>query len=399
MRLRKINFILLALMISFTGYSQNIYDTLSFIRQDKNILHFSVDNQQIKNFKEKLQNINLPGSKKINILHIGDSHLQAAFLTEQIKQTLFQHYLPQDTFAEPGFIFPFTMAKTNNPYYYKIEFTGQWDVSKNTDDTKKYTLGLSGITVASKDSSASFSIKMQNQEYDFPKKYYFNKIKILHATHPGITIKINELYAETKNNFSTIQLKEPTDSIIVEFFNPDTTHVFELYGLVLEHDQSEISYHTIGVNGATAQSYLKCELFPAQLEEINPDLVIITLGTNETFNENYSSLENELILKDFINQIKATVPNSSIILAVPGDHIKNNISNTNIMSYRESLLQIRNELHTGLWDFYSVMGGKNAVVLWHNYNFTANDKVHFKRAGYQLQGDLFVKAFLEFFDH
>ncbi|HSH52377.1 MAG TPA: GDSL-type esterase/lipase family protein, partial [Bacteroidales bacterium] len=174
---------------------------------------------------------------------------------------------------------------------------------------------------------------------------------------------------------------------------------FELYGLILEHNQSKIGYHTIGVNGATAQSYLKCELLPSQVEKINPDLTIISLGTNETFSENFSSLENELILKDFINQIRVSAPNSSIILVVPGDHIKNNISNKNIMVYRESLLQIKDELHTGLWDFYSIMGGKNAVLKWYNYDFTANDKIHFNRAGYQLQGELFVNAFINFFDH
>jgi hypothetical protein len=123
------------------------------------------------------------------------------------------------------------------------------------------------------------------------------------------------------------------------------------------------------------------------------------LGTNETFNENFSSLENELILKDFINQIRVSAPNSPIILTVPGDHMKNGVSNKNIMMYRKSLFQIMEDLHTGLWDFYSIMGGKNAVLEWYNYDFTANDKIHFKRAGYQLQGELFVNAFLDFFDH
>ncbi|MDY6800494.1 MAG: GDSL-type esterase/lipase family protein [Bacteroidota bacterium] len=397
--MKKIKYILLALLLAFSGYSQNIYDTLKFIRQDKNIVHFSGDNQQIEKFKEKLQNINLQGSKKINILHIGDSHLQAAFLTEKIRQNLFQHYLPKDTIAEPGFIFPYTLANTNNPYYYKVDYTGNWEMNKNTNDTLSYKLGLSGITVATHDSTASFSVKMLNNTYDFPVKYYFNKVKILHSIKPGITLKINGFYTQMKDNYSTFHLAKATDSIHIEIFNPDTAHAFELYGLILEHDQNKIGYHTIGVNGATAQSYLKCELLPSQVEEINPDLTIISLGTNETFNENFSSLENKLILKDFINQIRVSAPNSSIILAVPGDHIKNDISNKNIMMYRETLFQIKDELHTGLWDFYSIMGGKNAVLKWHNYDFTANDKIHFKRAGYQLQGELFVNAFIKFFDH
>jgi lysophospholipase L1-like esterase len=398
-KLKATKFILFILLLSFSGYSQNVYDTLKIIRKDKNIIHFPGDNQQIEKFKEKLQNINLPGSKKINILHIGNSHVQAAFLTEKIRQALIQHYFPKDTITEPGFIFPYTLANTNNPYYYNINYTGNWKSVKNTEDTKNYTLGLSGITVVTHDSTASFSVKMLNNTYDFPVKYYFNKVKIWHSVKPGITLKVNGFYTQMKDNNSTIHLTKATDSIHIEVFNPDTTHAFELYGLILEHDQSKIGYHAIGVNGATAQSYLKCELLPSQMEEINPDLTIISLGTNETFNENFSSLENELILKDFINQIRVSAPNSPIILTVPGDHMKNGVSNKNIMMYRKSLFQIMEDLHTGLWDFYSIMGGKNAVLEWYNYDFTANDKIHFKRAGYQLQGELFVNAFLDFFDH
>lgn len=398
MRLKKIKLLVLIYLFSLPALGQSINDTLPFIRYDENILQFASNNNQIEKLKEKLQNINLPGSTKINILHIGDSHLQAAFLTEEIRQSLFQHYFMDDSFTEPGFIFPYTLANTNNPYYYTIDYSGHWDINKNTEDSLSYKLGLSGITTATRDSSATFSIKMQNKKYDFPIKYYFNKVKIFHSEIPGITVKVNGFYTQTNPNYSFIHLQESCDSIFVEITNPDTTKALELYGLMLQHDKNKLGYHTVGVNGATAQSYLKCELFPTHLKQINPDLVIISLGTNETFNKNFMSLENELILKDLITQIKATAPNTTFILTVPGDHIKNNITNPNITLYRESLLNIKNELNTGLWDFYSVMGGENAILLWHDYDFTAHDNIHFKRSGYRLQGQLFVKAFLQFFD-
>jgi len=398
MNLIKLTIFILTFLLSIQVSGQNIYDTLPFICHDQNILHFAINDEPTKNLKERFQNINLPGSKKINILHIGDSHLQAAFLTEEIRQNLFQHYFPEDTMTEPGFIFPYTLANTNNPYYYKVGYTGNWEKNKNTNDTLSFKLGLSGITVATDDTAASFWIKMQNSKYDFPAKYYFNKIKIYHSVNVGTTVKVNGLYAHTDKNYSSLDLQNPCDSIFVELTNPDTTQALELYGLMLGNDKNKLGYHTIGVNGATAQSYLKCELLSPHLKEINPDLVILSLGTNETFNENFSSLENELILKDLIYQIRITVPKSVIILTIPGDHMKNEVTNPNINIYRESLLQLKKELNIGIWDFYSIMGGENAILLWNNSNFTANDKIHLNRSGYQLQGQLFVKAFLHFFD-
>src|SRR6056297_494735 len=156
MNLIKLTIFILTFLLSIQVSGQNIYDTLPFICHDQNILHFAINDEPTKNLKERFQNINLPGSKKINILHIGDSHLQAAFLTEEIRQNLFQHYFPEDTMTEPGFIFPYTLANTNNPYYYKVGYTGNWEMNKNTNDTLSFKLGLSGITVATDDTAASF---------------------------------------------------------------------------------------------------------------------------------------------------------------------------------------------------------------------------------------------------
>jgi lysophospholipase L1-like esterase len=396
-RLTRIN-LLFGIFISIQTLGQTSPDTLPFIQQDKNRLTYAPDNQLSQKLKKKLQNINLPGAQKINILHLGDSHLQAAFLSEEIRQALFLHYFPEDTLTEPGFIFPYTLANTNNPFYYQVDFTGQWDTNKNTDDSLKYKLGISGITVATNDTAASFSVKMQNKNYPFPVKYYFNRIKIFHSARPGISVKINGFYTQTEQNYSHIHFPEPCDSVNIEFTNPDTDKALEVYGLKLEYHRNKLAYHTIGVNGATAQSYLKCELLPSQLIDLNPDLVILSLGTNETYNKNFSALENKLILKDLIHQIKAIVPEVSVVLVSPGDHMKHESSNPNLKLYRQTLIQIKDELNTGFWDFYSVMGGDGAMLKWHQNNLTASDKIHFKRAGYQLQGQLFVKAFLEFFD-
>jgi lysophospholipase L1-like esterase len=387
--------IVLFISFTFTVKSQSICDSLPFINCNQN----SVSVQNVENIDlliQKFRNLKSGENNQIKIVHIGDSHLQAGFLTEKIKQNLFEFYSDTDKITAPGFIFPYTIAQTNNPFYYKVNYTGNWEWCKNVDSEKICKLGLSGITVRTNDSTVSFSIKMLNEKYDFPQKYFFNKIKLFHNMDSTIKIEINNEIVATEDEFSYIQFDDLRDSISIKINISDTSKFFELYGIVLEDDESKINYHTIGVNGATAQSYLKCDYFSQHLESINPDLVIISLGTNEAYDSDFSSLEHKYILKDLILQIKNSIPNASIILITPNDHLKKGMNNDkNILSVRNNILEICDEFRLNSWDFYSIMGGKQSIKQWYERDLTGEDKLHFRKLGYEIQGELFSKALIQ----
>lgn len=389
--------ILLIITLNMDAFSQSINDTLPFVNYSANKIitnNFDAAGNLIKKFEE----INTPNNTPINIVHIGDSHLQAGFLTEKIKQELF-HYYCKDSMVSPGFIFPFTIARTNNPFFYKVQYTGQWQYGKNIDYQKTCAIGLSGITVSTNDSSASFSIKMQNKkDSSYVKTYLFDKIILLHNNTGSAICKINGREISLENDISKIDLERLTDSVFVEILNTDTTQFFELYGIVLENSQSKIHYHTIGVNGATAQSYLKCEYFSSHLSYLNPDLIIISLGTNEAFDNQFSKLEHEYVLKDIIFQIQDILPNAFLVLVTPNDQLKKGKINKNVSQVRDNILKVSRELHLGYWDFYAVMGSNNSINEWYNAGLTGEDKLHLNPKGYRIQGELFSKAIINFIE-
>lgn len=397
MRILKTKLFILTLLVScLSAQSQSFCDTLPFILCDQNRISFYDSDSSLMKLIDKFQRINTANSDKIEIVHIGDSHLQAGFLTEQIRQLLFQYATPNDSFASPGFIFPYTIAHTNNPFFYSVQYTGDWTCSKNIDTRKSCGLGLSGITVSTKSANASFIIKMQNQKYAYPVKYYFDKVKLLHNSIDSFHIKINGKETTTKGGNTFLQLDHLTDSISVSIENNDTNKNVEIYGLILENDDSKINYHTIGVNGATAQSYLKCDFFSEHLSQINPDLIILSLGTNEAYDAGFSTLKHELELKDLIYQIRDIAPNTAIILITPNDHLKNRKDvNHHILKVRDNLLKISAEFQLSTWDFHTIMGGENSIQEWYEKGLTGEDKLHFKRRGYEIQGELFVKAFIK----
>ena len=391
--------ITLILSIAVSTKGQSLCDTLPFIQCQKNLIYVNGD-KNINTLIQKFENINSTQQESIKIVHIGDSHLQAGFLTEKIKQKLFQFYAEEDTVVSPGFIFPYTIAQTNNPFFYEVDYSGDWEWCKNIDAEKTCKLGLSGITVRTNDSLAFFSIKMQNERYNYPKKYFFNSVKIFHNTDSTISIKVNDKKVISKNAYSVIQLDKLTDSILVSININDTSSFFELYGIIFENDKSKINYHTIGVNGATAQSYLKCDYFSRHLAIINPDLIIISLGTNEAYDDDLPDLEHEYILKDLILQIKDISSNAAIILVTPNDHLKNReFRNNNILLVRDNILKICNDFQLSFWDFYSIMGGENSILKWYEKGLSSEDKLHFKKIGYEIQGELFVKAFIDLIEN
>lgn len=385
--------IVFLIALNLGAVSQNICDTLSFIHcNDNKIIASTIESTQ--HLIQKFKQLNTIDSEEINIVHIGDSHLQAGFLTEQIKQQLFNHFC-SDTVVSPGFIFPYTIAKTNNPFFYKVDYSGEWTWSKNVDVEKQGRLGLSGITVKTNDSVATFSIKInQKKDNGFSKHYGFNTIKLLHNNNHSTSVKINNQKFVPEDYTSSFNLNEIMDSVHFEISNTDSTNYFELYGIVLENSSSKINYHTIGVNGATAQSYLKCDYFSSHLAFLSPDLVIISLGTNEAYDDRFSALEHEYILKDLIFQIQDITPNTAILLITPNDHLKSEEVNNNVSMVQNNILKISRELNLNYWDFYTVMGSTNSITDWYNNGLTGNDKLHFKPVGYRIQGELFAKAFI-----
>jgi lysophospholipase L1-like esterase len=395
--MNKTKFYIIICFISFAAISvksQGLCDTLPFINCDVNEIIYSENDSNINSIIEKFNALKSDKNKSLQIVHIGDSHLQAGFFTEKIKQELFMQF-SNDSFAAPGFIFPFTIAETNNPFFFKVDYSGNWEWCKNVDKEKICKLGLSGITVQTKDTKTSLSIKMQNSKYDYPVKYYFNKIKILHSSAEEVNITINNKKAEIFDGYSLIELPILEDSIYIEITQPENSQ-FELYGIILENTASQINYHTIGVNGSTAQSYMQCDYFSSHLKLINPDLIILSLGTNEAYDTDFRKTEHEYILKDLIYQIRDVSPNAEIILVTANDHLINRrYLNPNIKDVNANILKICKEFNLSCWDFYSIMGGEQSILEWYEKRLSGEDKLHFKRVGYEIQGELFFNALIK----
>ena len=260
-----------------------------FVKYDSNSIHHYTDSSNFTHFFNKLDTLILQGKGKINIMQIGGSHIQADIWSDQMRKNF--HQLSPDLNGGRGFLFPYKLAHTNNPYYYKVEYTGKWEGFRNSVKKHHATWGVSGITTTTTDSLSSFKIKFRG---DNTPSYDFNRIKVFHdIDSTSFLIRfIGDSCVITKTNdsigYTEFFLNDYTDSLEFEIIQTDSnqTH-FNLYGISLDNDDPGIVYHSVGVNGASTKSYLRCELFTQHLQAIQPDLVIFCIGINDAYDPDF----------------------------------------------------------------------------------------------------------------
>ena len=384
-------------MCSLYSSGQNNYSDYNFLNLQTNYFQYTDSSLYYNRIMKKFSSLCKNQKETISILHLGDSHLQAGFYSNEIRQN-FQNYFTTDTLANLGMVFPYSAAKTNNPPDYKTNYAGTWETCKATTKTKNCHTGLTGISVFTKDTSASITISLR--DYYPLKNHAFNYAKLL-CSYPDSLYSVKITPKGTIHSDSSsyeIEFDQLTDFIHIQVKKnqpEDSTHTFKLDGIILQNSPHSITYHEIGVNGAKASSYLQSKFFSRQLKSIKPDWVIISLGTNEAYNENFNTSTFNHHLTTLIQTIQAHTDSSWILLNTPGDAmLRRKHRNPNNKKARQTIIEVAKQTQSAYWDFFHVMGASESIDAWHIHNLTATDKLHLNKKGYLLKGNLFFDAFL-----
>jgi lysophospholipase L1-like esterase len=330
------------------------------------------------------------------VLHIGDSHVQADMFSGKVREHFFKDSLIGN--AGRGFVFPYSAVRTNNPVNIKVAYTGQWTGCRNVEKSKSCNWGLAGITASTTDSSATFTINPNTYpEYIYP----ISRVKIFYDVADATFFSVKLLTEEGRiisrqvsdKGYTEFVLKAPLDQITIGFEkNKPSQTSFTLQGLTFESDSRGMQYHSMGINGAEVSSFLRNTLEP-QLQVLNPDLVIVSLGTNDAYMAEFDEKAFKRNFGTLIQRMKRALPRASILLTTPGDsYLARKYTNYNNAKATLQILELAEETGCGVWNFYEVMGGLRSVNQWYAHGLAAKDKIHLTRKGYHLQGDLLFEA-------
>lgn len=109
-------------------------------------------------FFKKLRELERTKKGKINIVHIGDSHIQADFITDVIRDSL------QKKFGNGGrgFVFPYSLMKTNGESDVMFSSNRVWESYRNIYPVIDNPVGLSGIALFTKNKNFVVEIKIKD---------------------------------------------------------------------------------------------------------------------------------------------------------------------------------------------------------------------------------------------
>lgn len=355
----------------------------------------------------------------VSIVHIGDSHIQADISTGTTRELL-QYDFGN---AGRGLVSPLKMSGTNEPLDYTFQSRNPWNPVKLMSSTWRQTVGFTGTSIRPTSNTSEITIGTSGKDDYNP----FSSVTIFHNgrfTIKGITGENGERIqyrAIPSRDYTQIMLPAPYTKITVNFTSAGDLTVF---GAALSGDRPGLFYHSIGNNGAAYETYNRIGNVGAGISPLKPDLVIISLGTNEAFGR----LNTESFTRSvdrLVNNIRTANPDALILLTTPMECHKSVTTtkkvkvrsksrkgrkgklrtvtrssrsytvNKNIAPLRKAILDYGKDNGIAVYDWYEVAGGQGASSSWISNGLFANDRVHHSQKGYNLEGRLLYEALMD----
>lgn len=371
-----------------------------YIQNDSSVLEHFDRNPNLDKFYDKLDALYLTGQGQVSIMHFGGSHIQAGVWSYELRK-LFESMAP-NLEGSPGLVFPFSIAKTNHPYYYKSSFDGKWEISKVTDRVPKDTIGLVGMSARTSDSLTNIQVMfypLANIE-----KRRFDKVTVFHNINDtsylislGQEELVDTIIINPEIRGTEFYLSESIDTLKLKIVRIDSSeNEFYFYGALLENSKCGINYSGVGINGAATYSYLKADLFDTQLKALNPDLVIFSIGVNDAAGTSFSKLAYINNYKKLSDKILAVNPNCAIIFTTNNDfYYYRGGENPHFNEVYAAMKTLAKEYNASVWNMFRVMGGYKSINYWRNDDIAKRDRIHFTRQGYKIVAGLLYDAIME----
>lgn len=344
----------------------------------------------------------------ISIVHLGDSHVQAGYFTEALRIAMQQKWGN----AGRGLIAPLKLCKTNEPGDYSITTPDKWNFKRCiTGKNFSSQVGVSGISILPRSKYIDLTFETMSRHGE---EVGFNTLRLFHAPSDRFPQLLPHITPEGLNTFS-VQAGETyfTWSDTLSSIRLEGAHSYEvtdaaIYGASLENGKSGIIIHTIGNNSATYNSYNKVDDYARKLSMLDPMLIIISLGTNESIS---SQSTTELIYRHIdtlVSDIRKENPQALILLTTPADNkVRKGRGKNRRRTYAdnkyhalvyEAICNYGRDHNIAVWDWYTIGGGKGSCETWIKEKGMKPDHIHYTEKGYTLQGTLLYHSILQAYE-
>ena len=372
------------------------------------------ENNSMNAFLDELGMLLAGKDTVIQIVHLGDSHVQAGFYTGQVMRLL--HHAFGN--AGRGWIAPLKLAKINEPkdYYITSSKVKEWIAGRCIQLSPKCIWGLGGLGIQTDSKTVDFEVSITPNNgagYEFNRALLYRDdkaipllptaegsiaVQTVWGTETGLPRIAVDTFLMDDKAMSLHLLSVPSNDLPPDFDLNMLQTPNCYYGFSLMNGNAGILYHAIGQNGAMFRHYTNSDYF-RQLALLSPSLIIITLGTNEAFSiRNLTDAMFASQLDRFIQLVKEYLPTTAILLTTPAENFrrtsKGYVRNENISLIANVITEYAQREGLACFDLYGMTGGVNSCQKWQEAKYFGRDRIHYTVEGYYEQGKMLYKALI-----
>ncbi|MBD5163923.1 MAG: hypothetical protein HDT09_04415 [Bacteroidales bacterium] len=370
------------------------YSDYPFLNLDAN--HIEFNGADWSGLQRSVLNSQL-GEGITSVVYLGDSHVQADFNGAIVRERLSERLGA----AGRGLIIPFKAAGTNEPFDYTFTFPEPYRSSKLLKQPWETIMPFSGIGIEPVNTQFNIEISCKTP---------FDRITFFYEGSGSVSISkavadgVEQIFgaADTDDGVYEIAFRELLDQVTLTFERHGSV---TFAGAMLSSDITGAYVHSVGNNGATYSSYNSVPSFGREFAVLEPDLVMIALGTNEAFGKIDPS-EVLYNIDELIKTIQAHNPEARILLVTPTECKKRMstrrkgsrrrtvtlVDNPKVATMRNLILNYARENGVAVYDTYAVTGSADNL---RSAELLSKDGVHFTATGYRLLGNLLADAIIE----
>ena len=210
----------------------------------------------MEGFYNKLDQVIFEGEGKVNVVHVGGSHVQGGTLSHTLRKNLAQ--LAPELNVERGFFFPHRLANTNMPGNIYVKKIGSWEGCRNSIPRNNCPWGFSGIDAITRDAEAGFILQSFSEPgvaYEFTELRVFEHYRT-NTMAPVCSPAPDSTALDTVAGVRRWFFNEVIDSVSVSFEAQEGEEPqYTLQGMQMVRPESGLVYHALGVNGAATTAF------------------------------------------------------------------------------------------------------------------------------------------------
>ncbi len=355
-------------------------------------------------FFEALDNMETDREGLVRVLHYGDSHTAADFITTAIRRSL------QKRFGDGGrgFVLLGKPWRLYMPKDVETSARGPWQTHRILIAADPARLdgryGLGGVAVDASVRAATTRVATVAGS-DFGNKMSSIEIFYMEQAQGGsFTVKVDGKRRGTVNTsrkrvgsgFFRLEMDEGMHEVDIQLRGNGKVRLF---GAVLENDGPGIVYDTLGINGAFFHTPLRWDasLLSEQVEQRDPDLIVTMYGANEADSRNITSTRYALNVKKTLARLRAGAPEAACLLLGPTD--RRMPVPPGEPSKLDLIIDVQREVADeegcGFIDLRGMMGGPGSHGMWVTRGLAQPDGIHLTVRGYKVLGEMLTKQIFD----